>query len=119
MRFAMKLALVLVIALSITILYAAAPADAAKGKEIYKKTCISCHGEKGEVKPAIEKMFGKMSALDSKEVQSKTDDALITYILQPTGKMKPANISKTDAADVVAFLRTLAQPAQPAGTVKK
>jgi mono/diheme cytochrome c family protein len=117
MKFAMKLALFFMIALSITILYAAAPADAAKGKEIYKKSCVTCHGEKGEIKPAIEKMFTvKMRALDSKEVQSKTDDVLVTNILQPSGKMKPINISKTDTADVVAFLRTLAQPA---GTVKK
>jgi mono/diheme cytochrome c family protein len=117
MKSAMKLALVLVIALSITVLYAAAPADAAKGKEIFKKSCVGCHGEKGEGKPAIEKMYGvKMNALESREVQGKTDDVLAANMLQPTGKMPAAKISKTEAADVVAFLRTLAQPA---GTVKK
>jgi cytochrome c553 len=113
----LKLALVLAIALSISVLYAVAPADAAKGKETFKKSCVMCHGEKGEGKPAIEKMYGvTMRALDSKEVQSKTDDVLVANILQPSGKMKPVNISKTDAADVVAYLRTLAQTA---GTVKK
>ncbi len=112
MKFAIKLALVLVVALSLSLLYATTPADKEKGKEIYTKSCQSCHSETGVAKPAIEKMFGPMKPLGSKEVQSKTDEELVKNILQPTGKMKPVKLSATEAADVVAFLRTL-------GTAKK
>ena len=58
MKLMLKLALVLVLALSLSLLYAAASGDAKKGKELFTKSCVQCHGEKGEGKAAIEKLFG-------------------------------------------------------------
>ena len=111
MKFAIKLTLVLVIVLSLSFLYAASPADKVKGKELYVKHCVACHSDTGVAKPAIEKMFAvTMKPLGSKEVQSKTDAELVKSILQPTGKMKPVKLSEAEAADVVAYLRTLTPP---------
>ncbi len=111
MKAAIKLALILVIVLSLSFLYASAPADKVKGKELYAKSCVSCHAETGVAKPAIEKMFSvTMRPLGSKEVQGKTDAELAKNMLQPTGKMKPVKLSEAEAADIVAYLRTLTPP---------
>jgi cytochrome c1 len=54
-------------------------------------------------------MFNVTQApLASKEVQAKTDAQLQAVILKGQGKMKPvAGVTEKQAADVVAFLRTL------------
>ncbi|MBZ5495504.1 MAG: cytochrome c [Acidobacteriia bacterium] len=109
MKLMLKLALVLVLALSLSLLYAAASGDAKKGKELFTKSCVQCHGEKGEGKAAIEKLYSvKMQPLSSKEAQSKSDEQLMKTILEGSGKMKPVKLSKVEAADVVAFVRTFA-----------
>jgi mono/diheme cytochrome c family protein len=108
MKLAVRSVSVLVIALSLSFLYAKLPADKEKGKEVYAKGCQSCHGEKGEAKPGIAKMFPTIRPLGSKEVLSKTDDELVKYILKPTGKMPPAKLSNAEAADVIAYLREFA-----------
>jgi hypothetical protein len=55
------------------------------------------------------KMYNVTQApLASKEVQAKTDDVLKAVILKGQGKMKPVSgITEKQAADVVAFVRTL------------
>jgi hypothetical protein len=45
--------------------------------------------------------------LASKEVQAKTDAQLQAVILKGQGKMKPIAITEKQAADVIAFVRTL------------
>ncbi len=110
MKFTMKVTLALVVALSLSLLCAAAPADKEKGKEIYTKSCQSCHGANGEANAAIQKMLGTIHPLESKEVQSKTDAELAKNITQPTGKMKPFKFSSTEMADLIAFLRTFGAP---------
>ena len=84
-------------------------AGAAEGKEVYTAKCAPCHGANGEGKAAIAKMYNvTLPALSSKEVQAKTDAQLQAVILKGQGKMKPvAGITEKQAADVVAFLRTL------------
>jgi len=109
MRYVMKPAWLLGFALSLSLIFAAA-GDAKKGKEVYTKSCMQCHTEKGEGKPAIEKMFSvKMNAIGSPEVQGKTDEQIKKGIKEGIGKMKPVVLSAADQADVVAFLRTLVQ----------
>jgi cytochrome c oxidase cbb3-type subunit 3 len=82
--------------------------DAAKGKEIFSHRCAMCHGNSGEGKEAIAKMFHvKMLPFESKEVQSKSDAVLRKDILEGNGKMKPVKLSDQEVNDVVAFLRTL------------
>jgi mono/diheme cytochrome c family protein len=113
MKSIIKLMLVLVLAVSVSALFAAAKGDAKKGQDLYTGKCKSCHGDKGVGNPAIEKMFGvKIPSFSSKEVQSMTDEDIGKMISAGKGKMKPVNMSQTDAADIIAYLRTLAPPAK-------
>ena len=84
-------------------------AGAPEGKELFTAKCAACHGANGEGKAAIAKMYNVTQApLASKEVQAKTDAQLQAVILKGQGKMKPvAGVTEKQAADVVAFLRTL------------
>jgi mono/diheme cytochrome c family protein len=84
-------------------------AGASEGKDIYAAKCAPCHGANGEGKAAIAKMYNVTQApLASKEVQAKTDAQLQAVILKGQGKMKPVSgITEKQAADVVAFIRTL------------
>jgi mono/diheme cytochrome c family protein len=110
MRFSLKLALVLALVLSVALLYASGPGDAKKGKELFANKCTTCHGDKGEGKPTIEKVLNvKMRPLSSKEVLSKSDEQLKKNLVEGNGKMKPVKLADSEAADILAYLRTLAQ----------
>jgi cytochrome c len=84
-------------------------AGAAEGKEVYTAKCVACHKANGEGNPAIATMMKvTLPALASKEVQAKTDAQLQAVIIKGQGKMKPVSgVTEKQAADVVAFLRTL------------
>lgn len=84
-------------------------AGAAEGKELYAKSCKSCHGAEGQGNPSIAKVMKvEMRSLASKEVQAQSDSDLKNVIVKGKGKMKPvAGISAKQADDIVAFLRTL------------
>lgn len=111
MKSIIRLMLVLVLAVSVSVLFAAAKGDAKKGQDLYTGKCKSCHGDKGVGNPAVEKMLGvKILPFSSKEVQSMTDEQIGKMISDGKGKMPPAKISQTDAADIIAYLRTLAPP---------
>jgi cytochrome c553 len=98
---------ILLLALMVPLLLASGNGDAARGKQLFSR-CSVCHGDSGEGKEAIAKMFGvKMQALSSKEVQSLDDAALKKIIKEGKGKMKPVSLSDAEAEDVIAFLRTL------------
>ncbi len=91
---------------------AASPAkgDADKGKAVYSDQCADCHGEQGEGKASVAKMYKvQMKALSSKEVQAKSDTELRKDSVDGTGKMKPVKLSDEDANNVVAFVRSLAK----------
>ncbi len=104
------------IALTILTLAAASPrmlaaGDATAGKALFQTTCKTCHGQQGEGNPMIAKALKvTIPVLGSKEVQSKSDDQLKKAVLEGEGKMKPVpNVSAKQAADVIAFVRTLAK----------
>ena len=84
-------------------------AGAPEGKEVYTAKCAPCHGANGEGKAAIAKMYNvTQRPLASKEVQARTDEELKQVILKGQGKMKPVpGVTEKQAADVVAFVRTL------------
>ena len=108
MKFTAKVVLVLLVVLSLSLLALAQTGDAKKGKDLYASKCVTCHGDKGEGKPAIAKMFNvTMLALTSKEVQSKSDADLAKVITEGKGKMKPVTVTQTEAADIVAYLKTM------------
>lgn len=99
----------LLLALSLAFLVIATEkGDAAKGKELFNGRCATCHGNSGEGKEAIAKVFTvKMRPLSSKEVQSQDDAALKKIILEGKEKMKPLPLSAEEANNVIAFLRSL------------
>lgn len=86
-----------------------AAGDAAAGKAVYAKKCVSCHGDAGEGKDTVAKMLKvEIRPLGSKEVQAKSDADLKKAILDGTGKMKAVTgIDAKGADDLVAYLRTL------------
>jgi cytochrome c553 len=79
------------------------------GKTVYGKKCATCHGEKGEGKPAIAKMMKvELRHLGSTEIQAKTDAELAKVITEGIAKMKPVKgLSESDVTAVVAHVRTL------------
>lgn len=106
-----RLCLSIAVALSAIIVAAGAEkGDALKGKTVYSSKCSLCHGDSGEGKPAIAKMFKvTMCTLGSKEVQARNDADLEKIILKGNGKMKPVALKAAEAADVIAYLRTLSE----------
>jgi mono/diheme cytochrome c family protein len=103
------IAIMMVVALVLLATPAFAAGNAAAGKEIYAKKCVSCHGENGEGKDAVAKMLKvEIKPLSSKEVQAKSDADLKKTILEGTGKMKAVTgVDAKQADDVVAYVRTL------------
>jgi mono/diheme cytochrome c family protein len=101
------------IVLTAVLLYAMpmTAADTAAGKDLFGKKCASCHGNEGEGKDAIAKMFKvDMKPLSSKEVQAKSDSDIKKVTLEGTGKMTPVkDINAKAADDIVSFVRTLAK----------
>ncbi|HVB34819.1 MAG TPA: cytochrome c [Patescibacteria group bacterium] len=94
--------------------WAAPPGNAKEGKAVYSHSCQGCHGANGEGNPAIAKMMHvTMRALDSKEVQAKSDVQLSKDITDGIGKM-PAQrtLSAKEVADVVAYIRELGKSAK-------
>ncbi len=82
--------------------------DAEKGKALYTAKCKMCHAAEGEGNPGMAKMLKvEMKVLGSKEVQAMKDAELKKDIIEGNGKMKPVKLTDEEAANVIAFLRTL------------
>ena len=77
-------------------------ASAAEGKTIFDAHCKMCHKADGSGIPAM-----KMRPLGSAEVQSKSNAELEKDITGGVGKMRPQHVTPAQAADLVAFIRTL------------
>lgn len=75
---------------------------AAEGKAIYDAKCKMCHKPDGSGMAAM-----KMRALGSAEVQAKSDAELKKDITSGNGKMKAQAVTEAQAADLVAYIRTL------------
>jgi mono/diheme cytochrome c family protein len=79
-------------------------AGAAEGKEVYAAKCKGCHGAEGTPSAGMAKAMGMKPM---KDVQALTDAQMQEAVLKGKGKMKPVAITEKQAADVVAFVRTL------------
>ena len=89
---------------------AAEKGDTTSGKKVFGR-CAICHGDSGEGKEAIGKVLGvTIPHLGSKEVQSLDNAALKKIIVEGKGKMSPVGLSDQEAADVIAYIRTLKKP---------
>jgi predicted CXXCH cytochrome family protein len=86
---------------------AAFAADAKAGKDIYDKSCKSCHGADGTPNPAMVKMLKvDMKDLKSADVQKLSADDIKKIVIEGKGKMKPVKIGGS-ADDVVAYVKTI------------
>ena len=75
---------------------------AAEGKAVYDVKCKACHKADGSGMAAM-----KMRPLGSADVQAKSDAELKKDITAGNGKMKPVAVTDAQAADLVAYIRTL------------
>ncbi|MBK5292789.1 MAG: cytochrome c [Acidobacteriia bacterium] len=75
-----------------------------EGKELYAKSCKSCHGAEGQGNPTI----AKMMKVEIKPLGPQSDGDVKDAILKGKGKMKPiASLNAKQADDVAAFVKTL------------
>lgn len=98
---------------------AAGAGDAAKGKEIYAKSCATCHGPAGKGDGAAAAALNpKPQDLTNKATISKLDDAAMFNMIAKGGVaagksplMPPFNgqLKDQDIKDVIAHLRSLAK----------
>src|ERR1700675_2661252 len=88
---------------------AAFAADAKAGKDVYDKSCKSCHGADGTPNPAVAKMMKvEMKDLKSADIQAMSDDDIKKVITGGKGKMKPvASVTGASVDNVVAYVRSL------------
>ena len=111
---------VIIISLFLTsIAFAAVAGDAAKGKDIYAKSCASCHGPAGKGDGAAAAALNpKPTNLADKAAMSKLDDAALTNVIAKGGAavgksplMPPFNgqLKDQDIKDVVTYIRSLAK----------
>ena len=75
---------------------------AKEGKALYDAKCKMCHKADGSGIPAM-----KMRALGSAEVQAKSDADLKKDTMGGMGKMPKQTLTEAQAADLVAYIRTL------------
>lgn len=90
---------------------APAPQTTARGLEVYRKECMSCHGPAGHGNgPKAADLQTKPADLASEKVQSQTDGALFWKITEGRGDMPNTRNTLTDEERwmVVDYLRTLA-----------
>jgi len=111
--------ILVLIASWVTLVVAASPGDAAKGKEIFAKSCASCHGAtaKGDGAAAAA-LNPKPKDLTDKAYMSKLDDTYMGNIIAKGGPavgksplMPPfgSPLKDQDIRDVIAFIRSLAK----------
>ena len=97
---------------------AASAGDPAKGKEIYAKSCSSCHGPEGKGNgTAAAAINPKPTNLADKATISKLDDAALSNAIvkggAATGKspLMPAfgQLKDQEVKDLVAYIRSIAK----------
>ncbi len=84
-------------------------ADAKAGKDVYDKSCKSCHGADGTANPGVAKMMKvDIPDLKSPAVQAMSDADLKKIVSEGKGKMKPAaSVTGASLDNVVAYVHSL------------
>jgi putative heme-binding domain-containing protein len=79
------------------------PADVQAGKQLYRVNCSNCHGPSGDSVSGVDLGHGKFR-------RASTDDEIVAIMVQGIRDtpMPPANLSDSQAHQVVAYLRSLA-----------
>jgi cytochrome c6 len=101
--------LAIMICLAPATAFAGGSGNADAGKETFEKRCAICHGKTGAGDGKAAKAFkGGIPDLASKEVQGLSDADMAKVMNEGKGKMQPVkDLSKSDVANVTAFIRTL------------
>jgi putative heme-binding domain-containing protein len=86
------------------------PADIQAGKQLYGVNCTQCHGANGDQVSGVDLGHGKFK-------RASTDDEIVAIMLNGIRDtpMPPANLSDTQAHQIVAYLRSLAAPTGTSG----
>lgn len=93
-----------------TIVFAQEPS----GEALYKKQCVTCHGEDGKGKPALASMFKvepEKLDLTSADVKQDSDEELLKAIDEGVNKM-PAykdKLSQEEQKEVLDYIRKLGE----------
>lgn len=79
------------------------PADIQAGKQLYRVNCTNCHGPNGDQVSGVDLGHGTFK-------RASTDNELVAIMIQGINgtPMPPANLSDTQAHQIVAYLRSLA-----------
>jgi putative heme-binding domain-containing protein len=82
------------------------PADVQAGKQLYRVNCANCHGPSGDSVSGVDLGHNKFR-------RASTDDEIVAIMIQGIRDtpMPPANLSDSQAHQVVAYLRSLAAAA--------
>jgi mono/diheme cytochrome c family protein len=90
------------------------------GKEVFQHTCARCHGPNGQGNPDADKFFQtQIPHLNSKFIQTKSDQELRDIITNGTGKMDPVRMGQAklqhyldpeSVGAVIAYIRTFLDP---------
>lgn len=83
-------------------------ADIQAGKHLYGVNCTQCHGPNGDQVSGVDLGHGTFK-------RATTDDEIVVIMLQGIRDtpMPPANLSDTQAHQIVAYLRSLAASTEP------
>lgn len=84
-------------------------ADVAAGKEVYTKSCKTCHGVDGTPNAGMAKMLKvEMKDLKSPEVQATSEADMKKVITDGKGKMKPIpSVTGASLDNVIAYVRSM------------
>jgi mono/diheme cytochrome c family protein len=87
--------------------------DPAAGKPLYEANCQKCHGARGIPAKAMKTKFDKLMPFDALFFAKRSDDSVMTILTKGKGesmKSFAATLSRSDMANVAAYIRTLAKP---------
>jgi len=87
--------------------------DARRGKEIFRQSCVACHGPGGQGNGVLAQLLAvKMIDYTTKALAQVSDQELIDTITKGRGQFMPAwtgTLSSEEIKDVAAYVRTLYQ----------
>src|SRR5512135_3121513 len=100
MRFAVGILLVTAAAGTLFAQHTYTPADVEDGGRLYRSTCVTCHGQDGNLVPGVALMRNQFR-------RASTDDGLIAIIQKGIAgtPMPPNNFTEFQAGTIVAYLR--------------
>src|SRR5262245_65780778 len=89
------------------------PADIENGSRLYQSSCAGCHGPSGEMVPGIDLLRNQF-----RRATSDTDLVRIIQAGIAGTTMPPSSFTETQAATIVAFLRSAAPAGRGFGVVR-